>query len=385
MSCSKNRLQIAILILDVRGIGGVNTRSAALAKQLKSRYDTKFIRLKIQGSLKFRNLFSAINSTLSLVYEIRAADLVISFSSIPNLVNSIISKKSIVSLSGSTFFRCDTPLISRLYWTFIFEPLSVLLSDAVVPASPAVLKPLLSRVPLLRRKMEGIYGFLDCGHIDHCISRYSTNYNWIGEGYFLFIGELVEQKGILELVDIYGSLPRDVSEVQVPLVICGQGKLLTQIAERCEHFSLKLITSKSEMHMTEEKKCIIWLGLVSEPYSIIQKSALVLSPFYWEGLSNVMLESLYLNTPVIASRNPSSEFIMQTLLMPERNSINGCIMLHLVDHPLSDSQKDIWRDRIIRIMRCPIKAQASRKTVYENFSAQRNRQKWYDLIEGCIY
>ena len=377
-------MQIAILVLENKCKGGVNTRSSALARHLNLRYNIKILSLNVQKSLRPRKLFSAINSIRNLVYDLRSADLVISFSSIPNLLNSIISKKSIVSLSGSTFFRRDTPLLSRLYWTFVLEPLSVLLSDAAVPASPAVLKPFLSRVSLLRRRVDEIYGFLDCGHIDHCVSSNSTHHSWIGEGYFLFIGELIEQKGILELIDIYGSLPRDISAVQVPLVICGRGRLWPQIAKKCEHFSLKLVTSKSELQMIKEKRCIIWLGLVSEPYSIIQKSAVVLSPFYWEGLSNVILESLYLNVPVIASLNPSSVFIRQTLQVTEVEASNDCSMLHLVDHPLSDSQKEIWRDRIISVMTSPIKDRASRKLIYENFSAEINAHKWYALIESCI-
>lgn len=381
--CEKNRIRLAIFILNDQGKGGVHTRSSALARNLKEHYETTIIKLSIQDILTAKSIFSSMRAVLNLIQSLRQADIVISFSSIPNLLNSLISKRSIISLSGSTFFRCDTSLFSRLYWTFLFEPLSVTLSDAVVPASPAALEPFLSRVSLFRTKIHRIHGFLDCRYIDHSLSGCSTDFNWVEKGYFLFIGELIEQKGILELIDIYASLPHDISAVQVPLVVCGKGRLLPEIAKRCEHFSISLITAQSQMHQIQDKKCIIWLGMIPEPYKIIERSAVVLAPFYWEGLSNVMLESLYLNTPVIASRNPSTIYIKQSLEESESEHPNICEVLHLVDHPRSGPEKAKWREIIIRTMTSPSKKGRSSKAIYQNFSAERKTEEWLTLVEKC--
>ena len=382
MNFTRKRRQICIFTLNDSGKGGVGSRSTALAKHLETKYDIKVVRLEIQDIFQPISLKSAFRSFLNLVSDLRNADLVISFSSIPNLFNSLISKRSIVSLSGSTFYRRDTPLLSRIYWTFILEPLYVLFSDAVVPASPAVLQPFLSGVSILNYKMKGIYGFLDCDLIDHCMHRRVNEYSWIGDGYLLFIGELIEQKGILELIDVYASLPGDIGEVQVPLVICGRGELLPEIVTRCSRLSISIVTTRSEIHSAKNGRSIILLGFVPEPYSLIHNSAVVLAPFFWEGLSNVILESLYLNTPVIATLNPSSLYIMQILQW--RCSKSQSNVLQLVGHPLSDSDKDIWKGCIMDVLDSQVKAWESCAIIYDNFSAEKNQQRWFDLIESTL-
>lgn len=107
--------------------------------------------------------------------------------------------------------------------------------------------------------------------------------------YFLFVGRLVEEKGILNLIQVFKNLKKQ------KLVIIGDGYLSEYIAKQ-----------------TKLDNNIIYLGPQPRKNVLqyIKFSRCVIIPSIWyDVLPNVFLESLFLNKPIILSNVPSLKFI----------------------------------------------------------------------------
>ena len=100
--------------------------------------------------------------------------------------------------------------------------------------------------------------------------------------YFLFVGRLSEEKGIIQLLEVFKTLPK------IKLVVIGDGPLKSKVEEYRKY---KNIIVKG--HLPRE-----------EIYSYIQKAkAVIISSIWYEVLPNVYLESILQNTLVFMPDN----------------------------------------------------------------------------------
>lgn len=373
--------QIILLTLYPNSPGGVDTRAQAMSKYLSALHNVIIVRLKPPKKkliIRLNWILEALYACLHLIRLLRDADVVISLGSIPNLLGASIARKSIVCITGSSFFSYESSLIARIYWTFILEPIYALMSTAIVPASPASLQPLLGGIMSVQGKVSEIYGFIDTQKIDSILSPGANSEILDVSGYFVFVGSLSHQKGIQELIKIYASL----LYLNIPLVICGDGPLFDDCFVQCQRLSIEVLTRLSDISHRPCKSCIVFLGSVSNPIEIITNSKLLLCPYYWEGLSNTMLEGLYLNKPIIASTNPASLFLLSQLEKYDIAYGHNNWKLSLLDHPTSLKQRNQWCEKIKDYTFLdPICS--SRGFVYDNFSAEKNIFKWNSLILSC--
>jgi glycosyltransferase involved in cell wall biosynthesis len=100
--------------------------------------------------------------------------------------------------------------------------------------------------------------------------------------YFLFVGRLSEEKGIIQLLEVFKTLPR------IKLVVIGNGPLKGQVEEyrRYKNIIIKGYLPREEI------------------YSYIKKAnAMIISSLWYEVLPNVYLESIFQNTPVFIPDN----------------------------------------------------------------------------------
>ncbi len=100
---------------------------------------------------------------------------------------------------------------------------------------------------------------------------------------FVFVGRLTKQKGVDELIQSISIMRSEIS-----LLIIGNGE---------ERAFLEDLTEK--MNLQDR---VHFLGFCSNPYPYMRLSKALILPSRWEGLPNAGLESLALNTPVIATR-----------------------------------------------------------------------------------
>jgi glycosyltransferase involved in cell wall biosynthesis len=105
--------------------------------------------------------------------------------------------------------------------------------------------------------------------------------NWKNKFSVLFVGRLVKEKGILELIEAVPLIPKNIN-----LYIIGDGPLKTSVAEAANKYS--------NVH---------FLGKVENALTPIYYSAsdIVVMPSYEETLGRVAMEALACSTPVIAS------------------------------------------------------------------------------------
>ena len=103
--------------------------------------------------------------------------------------------------------------------------------------------------------------------------------------YCVYVGRLSDEKNPLFLIDAFEKVVKKDSRFH--LYIVGDGYLKEDI--------LKSIESKNM------NKNIAILGFKSNPYHYIKYSDVVLLCSKWEGMPNVVIESLYLNTPIIST------------------------------------------------------------------------------------
>ncbi|OIP25421.1 hypothetical protein AUK11_00560 [bacterium CG2_30_37_16] len=128
--------------------------------------------------------------------------------------------------------------------------------------------------------------------------------NFIGklqpENQIIFIGRLVEQKGIWDLVEVFEKISPDFPKLK--LVVIGDGP------------------EKKKLEKKKNPK-ILLLGNISNKKVIqnLYRSNLFVNPSYSEGISTTILEALACNVPVIATDTGGTKEIPGIILYKPRN------------------------------------------------------------------
>nr|WP_264475108.1 glycosyltransferase family 4 protein [Salinirubrum litoreum] len=118
----------------------------------------------------------------------------------------------------------------------------------------------------------------------------------IDEEYLLFVGRLAEEKGPLTLLKAYADLPQDLRE-EYPLRIYGKGPLEADVRRFVENENLSSVSLEYQEYENLPRT--------------YQSAVLMVHPATWpEPFSRTWLEAMATGTPVVCSRNPSSESVL---------------------------------------------------------------------------
>ena len=320
-----------------------------------------------------------IRRGISFIAYLRKFDAVISFSLLPNLISALVSRYSILSLTGSPFFTLDNSLLARIYWTFVLQPISCLFADAIVPTSPSVIPPYIDIFPSLRSKVHSIYGFIDTHRIDKCLDSVSLDSIDLNFPYILFLANLSRQKGILELIKIFALIKHADPSLDTKLIVCGNGPMLDRCLAQCTALGLQVPFPHQSL---VDPFDVFFATKPQSPYHFIANSRVVVCPYYYEGLSNTMLESLYLKKPVLAAYNRSTAYLQELLL---RNSPDDSLPaespLYLLPFP-SKKNYHHWASALKDLADKPF---APARQCIDNsleLSASINVLKWKALIDS---
>lgn len=147
--------------------------------------------------------------------------------------------------------------------------------DRFLPVSDFVLNKHIQYKPALQGKINRLYNFID-------LSEYQ--FKATNDGYYLFIGRLSLEKGVLFLVNAWKKFRH------IPLLIVGDGPLRHQVEElilRLELPNVKLLGFKKK----------------DELITIIQKAKYAVMPsLTYETFGLTLIESMACGTPPIAAR-----------------------------------------------------------------------------------
>lgn len=119
--------------------------------------------------------------------------------------------------------------------------------------------------------------------IEHCYEDYPTADDRI---IFLFIGRLMRDKGVVELVEASKYIKSKYDNVEI------------QLMGACE------ADFEEEFNRMNAQEYVELLGLQKDVHSFIKKCHAVVLPSYHEGMSNVLLEAAACGRPVLASNVP---------------------------------------------------------------------------------
>lgn len=104
-----------------------------------------------------------------------------------------------------------------------------------------------------------------------------------------FVGRLEEQKNLPFFLSAFSEL---VTRKQTNLMILGRGSLESELKEQVESLGLS--------------QYVKFMGFQTNPFKYIKRADLLVLPSKWEGFPNVLIQSLSIGTPVIASNCPGA-------------------------------------------------------------------------------
>ncbi|MCA9158940.1 MAG: glycosyltransferase [Planctomycetales bacterium] len=166
-----------------------------------------------------------------------------------------------------------------------------------------------------------------------------TTFRW------LIVGRLAEQKGQRLAIEAMAKLKAMRPNQPIELTLIGDGPLRESLVERAKQLNLQ--------------STVRFEGQLDNPYPWMQATDLLCIPSWYEGLPNVALEGMCLNTPIVASDCSGS---VRELLGDGR----GCVV------PVGDvdALAHAVLDRIEQPQRWQARASAARNWVTERHRLQ---------------
>ena len=124
-------------------------------------------------------------------------------------------------------------------------------------------------------------------------------------------GRMDSQKGHWHLLRIFSKLRQ--TNPSLKLVLLGHGILINELVALSQ--SLHLRTYQKDKQDYHHNYDVYFLGFVENPYFFYKHAKLFLFPSIYEGLPNVIIESLICETPVISTNCKSGPF---EILLPDQ-------------------------------------------------------------------
>jgi glycosyltransferase involved in cell wall biosynthesis len=163
-------------------------------------------------------------------------------------------------------------------------------ADAIVAVSEGVADDLARRTGIPRGRISVIYNPVVTPSLQERAAALPAH-PWLSDPrvpVVLGVGRLTVQKNFPALVDAFAIVKRHHA---ARLVILGEGPERTTIESRIR------------LHRLED--CVALPGFVDNPFACIARAAVLALSSHWEGLPTVLIESLALGTPVVATDCPS--------------------------------------------------------------------------------
>jgi glycosyltransferase involved in cell wall biosynthesis len=193
------------------------------------------------------------------------------------------------------------------------------------------------------------------------------------------VGRLVHDKSQWNLIRIFSELRKN--NPKLKLVILGEGPLLDSLISLCNSCDLNAFNYNNPTLKMSHHYDVFFLGFVKNPYKYVSKSKLFILTSLYEGLPNVVIESLIVNTPCVVSDCltgpreilfPDADLLCQT----KNEMMADCgILLPVFDgnECFIDSQKNEVEDLWISSISTLLLNEVGYQKMKENCSKIQNR------------
>lgn len=157
------------------------------------------------------------------------------------------------------------------------------------------------------------------------IMRMANNSSPVDSEYILFVGRLIPEKGVYELLEAFVRLYKE-NSITHKLVFVGSGKCETELRARACRAGIQ--------------EHVVFAGFQENPYSYIKHAKLLVLPSYSEAMGYVAVEASILNTSYLVSNfSAAQEFFLESNIFDMGNSEDEFIgnltskMLSLLKQP----------------------------------------------------
>lgn len=290
-----------ILIFIQNGVGGAERMSVLIGKSFDvKKYDVVFVVVEsISESsitdfipsnfriLKIRNinqLLLVCNMCFLLLKE--KPDIV--FSSVINLNNKILLLKAFFR-KIRIVIRCDNYLFT--YSKIQQKVIKILYpkADCIITQTKEMQNELLTLNNFNKNKIVTLLNPIDTQTIESKLEKCGNPYANSNLKHIVAVGRFCNQKGFDLLMQAFVLLTAERKDIDLTIVgdfSCDGGCL-----------KKKLIEIATKAKLLNKFHCV---GYTANPYGYIKYADCYVLSSRWEGLPNVLLESLYLGTPVAA-------------------------------------------------------------------------------------
>lgn len=298
------RKKVLFLLPSLTGGGAERVFTTLLRHLDRTRFEPHLALLRAQGvyledipkdvpihDLKVSRVRYALPGIVRLIWKLR-----------PHTVLATMGHLNIALISAKPFFPPDTKLLVReavipsalfreenknvRLWGWLYRNFYKR-ADTVVCLSDSMVNDLVENFGIPRDKLVRIYNPVDTDKVRELAQAGSNPFKDPGP-HLVAAGRICRQKGFDVLIEAMPAVLRRFPDAQ--LTILGDGPLEAELKAQAQNLGLK------------DK--VVFVGFQANPWIYLKHADAFILPSRYEGLPNVLLEALALETPVVVSDCP---------------------------------------------------------------------------------
>lgn len=295
---------IAILVQKLYG-GGAERTAANLSLSLQDHYNVHLIvfngsdikypyagtlhDLKLPASKNILNRILTFFKRVQVVKKIKKLENIdVSISLMPgaNLVNVCTrNDDKIITSIRNQMSMSRAKSVMEKWWSKTHIRYTSEHSDCVVTLSDGVRDDLIKTFGINGDNIRTIYNPCDGNVLRKAAQAKSDDTSFVGTNSITTMGRLLDQKGQWHLIRAMSEVVKTVSDAK--LYILGEGPMREE-----------LIKLASDMGLASN---VFFMGFVEAPHGYVMNSSVFVLPSLFEGLGNVILESMSCGVPCICT------------------------------------------------------------------------------------
>lgn len=293
-----NKKKILMFLQD--GVGGAERITTLIGKNIDiERYDVCFCLIE-------RNSNSNISDFIPKEMNVKRISNKNPFLLMWNIVTLILKEKpyvvfsSVINISNKflpfrwlfpktkVIIRCDNYLYTYTKKQNIMIATLYPKADCII-AQTEEMKDELVRIGVNEKKIHVLHNPIDKQTIDKKVVLQTSPYPNNGRKHYVAVGRFNQQKGFDLLIDAFVEIHKNRNDVDLYIVgdnTLGGGTIYREIENKAKQYGIGGV--------------IYCVGYKDNPYVYIKYADCFVLSSRWEGLPNVLIEALYLGTPVAA-------------------------------------------------------------------------------------
>lgn len=218
-----------------------------------------------------------------------------------NILAKFIAKHKTIGVIHShltSTYKTDKISLSRIAYKFLVQILEPF-HNRIIAVSKGIANDLI-HLGLPKAKIQVILNPFDIQGIQKKSNLEISKYKEIFDNETIIsIGRLSNQKGLWHSILAFREIKK--SNLKLKYIILGDGPLRDYHLELAHNLNLKVYNSWDQNQKFSNDYDIYFLGFQDNPFQFIAQAKLLILSSHFEGLPNVLVESLIIGTPVIAT------------------------------------------------------------------------------------